>query len=106
MQESPRCRRSRRLDSREMARSLDFRSARAALASPFDLDADIVRVVGAGLTQCVTDGQVHRLAGEGSCPVYHPVEANLAIASGIGTRPPGSVRDRYIGLLVHRIRCV
>src|SRR4051795_10317172 len=106
MQESPRCRRSRRLDSREMARSLGFRLARAALPSPFDLDADIVRVVGAGVTQCVTDCEVHRLDGEGSCPVYHPVEANLAIASGIGTRPPGSVRNRYVGLGVNRIRCV
>src|SRR3954451_17553652 len=106
MQESLPCRHSRRLDSRETARSSDFRSAPVALPSPFDLDADIVRVVGAGLAQSVADGEVHRLDRDGSCPVYSPIEANLAIASGIGAGPPGSVRDRYIGLGVDRIRGV
>src|SRR5262245_8922535 len=57
----------------------------------------------ARIAQYISDRIVHRLDCEGSCAVYGPVEPKLAVASGIGARPAGGIRDGNIGLGVDRI---
>src|SRR6266436_991196 len=73
------------------------------LPSAFDLDADIIGVMAAGVAQCIADLEVHRLDRKRSGAVDGPVEPKLAVASGIRARPAGGVRDRNVGLRVDGI---
>src|SRR6478672_11815697 len=68
------------------------------LPSAFDLDADVVGVVPAGISYRLADFKMHRFNRERSRAVYRPVEPKLAVAPSISARPTGGIRDGYIGL--------